>query len=162
MTLDELGILHGTDKTSLSNDYLRHYEEIFAPFRDRAITLCEIGVAQGASLKVWGEYFPKAQILGIDNNPQCKQYEEQRIRIAIGSQDDPEFLAGVFRDTVPDIIIDDGSHRADHLQFTFDRLFPVLAAGGLYVIEDLWLHAGPAPYRRAAGPRSRYPNSSAR
>src|SRR5437588_12397337 len=105
MTLNDPGILHGTDKTSLSNDYLRHYEEIFAPFRDRAITLCEIGIAQGASLKVWGEYFPKAQILGIDNNSQCKQYEGQRIRVAIGSQDDPEFLAVVRCDTVPDSIL---------------------------------------------------------
>jgi hypothetical protein len=142
VTLDELGILHNTDKTSLANDYLRHYEEIFRPFRNRAITLWEIGVAQGASLALWREYFPNAQIVGIDNNPQCKQYEGPRVQVAIGSQDDPEFLAGLSRDMVPDIIIDDGSHRADHIQFSFDRLFPVLAAGGLYVIEDLWLHAG--------------------
>jgi tetratricopeptide (TPR) repeat protein len=142
MTLDDLGILHGTDKTSLFNDYLQAYEDIFSPFRDRAITLWEIGVAEGGSLKVWSEYFPKAQILGIDNNPQCKQYESARVQVSIGSQDDPEFLADLFRDATPDIIIDDGSHRADHIQFTFDRLFPVLAAGGLYVIEDLWLHAG--------------------
>jgi hypothetical protein len=92
-----------------------------------------------------------AQILGIDNNPQCRRYEGPRIRIAIGSQDDPEFLSNLFRDGKPDIIIDDGSHRADHIQLTFDRLFPVLAAGGLYVIEDLWLHAG----NTAAGMRGR-------
>ena len=134
MTLDELGISHGTDKTSLANDYLRLYEEIFAPFRNRPFTLWEIGVANGASLKVWGEYFPKAQILGIDNNPQSKQYEGPRVRVAIGSQEDPEFLAGLAREPAPDIIIDDGSHQADHMQLTFERLFPVLAAGGLYVI----------------------------
>ena len=34
-------------------------------------------------------------------------------------------------------MIDDGSHRSADILARFDLLFPILAAGGLYVIEDL-------------------------
>jgi hypothetical protein len=142
--LDERGIVAGTDKSSLANDYLRHYERIFAPWRERSFTVFEIGVAQGASLLLWRDYFPNAEIVGIDINPQCKRFEGPRIRVLIGSQDDPEFLLGLCAGARPGIIIDDGSHRADHIQFTFERLFPHLLPGGLYVIEDLYLHFGDA------------------
>src|SRR5207248_3839134 len=40
----------------------------------------------------------------------------------------------------PQIIIDDGSHRSDHIIFTFERLFPALHRGGFYVVEDLHFH----------------------
>jgi hypothetical protein len=55
----------------------------------------------------------------------------------IGSQDDPEFLvrtvASIGR---PDIVLDDGSHVAEHQKASFETLFPLLKEGGLYVIED--------------------------
>ena len=142
--LNARGIVAGTDKSALANDYLRHYERILAPWRERPFTLLEIGVAQGASLLLWRDYFPNAEIVGVDINPQCKRFERPRIRIEIGSQDDPEFLLTLCAGTRPAIIIDDGSHRADHILFTFERLFPHLLPGGLYVIEDLYLHFGNA------------------
>jgi hypothetical protein len=36
----------------------------------------------------------------------------------------------------PDVIIDDGSHINEHVLTSFNILFPILAANGLYVIED--------------------------
>jgi hypothetical protein len=150
--LSARGILAGTDKSSIANDYLRHYERIFAPWREQTFTLLEIGVAQGASLILWRDYFANAEIVGVDIDPQCKRFEGPRIRIEIGSQDDPEFLLRLCRGAYPAIIIDDGSHHADHIIFTFERLFPHLLAGGLYVIEDLYLHFGDTArnYRGAA------------
>ena len=53
----------------------------------------------------------------------------------------------------PDVIIDDGSHIGEHVCTTFEALFPSMAAGGVYVIEDLhtsyWPSYGGA--RRPAG-----------
>jgi hypothetical protein len=142
LDLDTRGILAGTDKSSISNDYLRHYERIFAPWRERTFFMWEIGVAKGASLLLWRDYFPNATIVGVDINPLCKQFEGPRIVVEIGSQDDPEFLLKLCATDHPAIIIDDGSHRADHILFTFERLFPHLLSGGIYVIEDLYLHFG--------------------
>jgi len=36
-----------------------------------------------------------------------------------------------------DIIVDDASHASFHQQLTMLRLFPLLKAGGFYIIEDL-------------------------
>ena len=43
-------------------------------------------------------------------------------------------LAGVPR---LDIVLDDASHASHHQQYGFLELFPRLAPGGLYIIEDL-------------------------
>ncbi|HET7375323.1 MAG TPA: hypothetical protein VFK30_01370, partial [Anaerolineae bacterium] len=44
-----------------------------------------------------------------------------------------------FRKSVPvlDIVIDDGSHLADHQIVSFEELLPHLRAGGVYCCEDI-------------------------
>jgi len=55
-----------------------------------------------------------------------------------GSQDDRAFLEGISNEFGPfDIIIDDGSHIPAHVIKSFYTLFPLMADGGLYVIEDV-------------------------
>ena len=138
MSLDIIGIIYGTDKSFLRNDYLRHYERWFAQFRDQPINLIEIGIQDGASLRMWNAYFQHATIIGLDLEPTCKKHEVGRTKVEIGSQADASFLTKVMEKyRQPTIIIDDGSHQADHQIFTFERLFNALVPGGCYVIEDL-------------------------
>lgn len=66
--LDAIGILEGTDKSSLGHDYLRHYERIFAGLRNDPIQLLEFGIAGGASLGTWSRFFAQATIVGVDIN----------------------------------------------------------------------------------------------
>jgi hypothetical protein len=55
----------------------------------------------------------------------------------MGSQTDEPFLRALIRSIGrPDVIIDDGSHVNQHVLTTFNVLFPLLAADGIYVIED--------------------------
>jgi len=140
--LDSLGILYGTDKSSLGNGYLRQYARILNHVRDKAFTLLEIGIARGASLRMWEAYFPKATIVAVDIRPECKQYAGGRRIVEIGSQADPAFLSGLGEKYRPTVIIDDGSHMADHIFLTFQKLYPHLRAGGLYIVEDVQVHAG--------------------
>lgn len=142
-SLDALGILAGTDKGSLGHDYLSQYERIFGHLRQVPITLLEIGIAQGASLEMWAHYFPNAQIVGVDINRACLKFAGDRCAVEIGSQDDPQFLRRIGETHRPHVIIDDGSHRADHVVLTLRTLFPYLRSGGIYVAEDLHFHAGP-------------------
>jgi hypothetical protein len=142
-SLDEFGILQGTDKCSLSHGYLDHYERILGKWRHEPITLIEIGVFGGASLRMWGEYFDHATIVGIDIQPDCVRHAQGRCEVEIGSQDDVAFMDGLGRRRRPDIVIDDGSHINDHIILTFRTMFPHLQPGGVYIVEDLHFHAGP-------------------
>jgi Tetratricopeptide repeat len=143
LDLDVVGSLEGTDKSSLVRwDYLRHYQEFFAPWRDQPINVLEIGVGNGPSLRVWRAYFSRALIIGIDIRPDCLSLADERVVIEIGSQEDPGFLHRICAKYPPTIVIDDGSHMAHHIVYTLEHVFPALLAGGVYIIEDLSLHFG--------------------
>jgi hypothetical protein len=57
-TLDVIGLKHGTDKASSGHNYLEFYESFFAPLRENQLTVLEIGVYQGASLKTGSSAIP--------------------------------------------------------------------------------------------------------
>lgn len=131
MNLHEIGTKHKTDK-AITHLYMYNYEKHFADRRDKDFTLLEIGVAGKASINTWREYFTKASVWGIDNNPDCEGEG-----IFIGSQVDTDFLDKVFSVIeTPEIIIDDASHYGPNTIKTFEYLFPKLVSGGLYVVED--------------------------
>jgi hypothetical protein len=141
MSLNSLGILYGTDKSSLRHGYLSQYERLLSHFRENTFNLIEIGIHHGASLAVWHAYFPKATIVGVDIASVCRQYARGRIKVAIGSQADAAFLAELAAEYPPTVVIDDGSHRPEHQIFSFEQLFPLLRPGGCYIVEDLTLNA---------------------
>jgi tetratricopeptide (TPR) repeat protein len=78
----------------------------------------------------------------VDINPACARHAGERIVVEIGSQDDPAFLARLCATYPPTIVIDDGSHLAHHVVYTFERMYPSVLPGGFYVVEDLSFHAG--------------------
>jgi demethylmacrocin O-methyltransferase len=141
--LTRLAIVHGTDKWG-AHFYTPVYHRLFAHLRDRAVRLLEIGVGGvefakvgGASLAMWADYFPNGRILGIDLFPKEMTFGP-RISVERGSQDDAAFLTRMSAEHGPfDIVIDDGSHYPAQVSASFDTLFPLLADGGLYVIEDV-------------------------
>lgn len=143
MKLHELGQKYGTDKwnrdhTFMGESYLHIYERYLEPLRGMRINLLELGVRHGNSLRMWKEYFPFAQIYGVDFNPSCKQYEEDRIEILIASQDDGTALGALAdRTSGFDIVLDDASHINHLTHASFRILFPRLNARGFYIMEDL-------------------------
>ena len=87
---------------------------------------------------MWKEYFINPIIYGIDINPDCKNLEEEGIKISIGSQNDKNFLIEFAKKTsMLDIIIDDGGHTMEQQINSFEILFPRLKEGGIYVVEDI-------------------------
>ncbi len=142
LDLDLIGAMHGTDKSSSGHGYLVHYERLFSEFRDKTVNMIEIGIDRGGSLATWHDYFTKATIIGVDIKESCLRFQRDRVVVQIGSQDNPGFLADLVGRYPPTIIIDDGSHQAHHIIFTFERLFPSLAPGGVYIVEDMHFHAG--------------------
>ncbi len=118
--------------------YFDIYEENFSKFKNKKITIFEIGVFRGGSLKMWNNYFgSQINIVGIDIDPSCKQYEDKNIKIYIGDQTDQDFLQSVIKENDnPNIIIDDGGHTSNQQISSFNYLYEELRPGGIYLIED--------------------------
>jgi hypothetical protein len=137
--LEQLVALHSGLVMNKWKHYFEIYDWHFTRFREREITLLEIGVAGGGSLQVWRKYFgPNARIFGLDINSECKRFESPGTQIFVGSQGDPKFLEHLAHEIGPiDILIDDGSHAYNDQLTTFHALFKHVRKDGLYVCEDL-------------------------
>lgn len=118
--------------------YFDIYEKYFSAFVGKEINILEIGVSHGGSLQLWKKYFGEmANVYAIDINPQCKNLEEDRVKIFIGSQTDKTFLKGVAAELPAlDIVLDDGGHTMEQQIVSFESLFLKLKEGGLYMVED--------------------------
>ena len=154
MSLDQIANLRHTDKVTGRHGFTRWYEEQWGHLRDQPITLLEMGVKEGASLLTWHDYFPRAQIIGLDIEESCRQFEQDRIKIVIGSQAEPA-IARQIAALAPggfDIILDDAGHFSDHQIKSLELFFPLVKRGGYYAIEDL--HASYDPNYRNGSPET--------
>lgn len=129
--LQEIGEKYGTDKATIHR-YLDFYETILPKNPKRVL---EIGVMQGASLKMWAEYYPEAQIVGIDAFEAFPEIDlEEAIVLRMdGTNHRKLSVLGKF-----DLIIDDASHLTQDQQTSFEYLYNnSLNPGGIYIIEDI-------------------------
>lgn len=143
MSLTDLGREFGTDKAGVHR-YTEHYERHLRHLKDEEFTLLEIGVGGyqregrgGRSLKMWKHFFPRAEIIGLDIEDKS-WLNRRRITVVQGSQTDEELVTRIVREFGGvQVVIDDGSHRPEHIRETFRFLFPLLAGDGIYCIEDI-------------------------
>lgn len=121
--------------------YMEEYDRILAPWRSQPLRILELGVCNGASMKIWRDYLPAATIVGLDLNPKPLGFpDDPRCLFIQGSQDDSKVLdaavqlaGGLF-----DLIIDDASHLGWLTARAFSHLFVhALKPGGWYAIEDI-------------------------
>ncbi len=122
------------EDSDLAMHFLSVYKRHFKAQRKEIKSLLEIGVQYGGSLKMWRDYFPNAQITGMDINPKCKKHRDKRIDIVIGDQEDKTLLHGLGRF---DIIVDDGGHTMDQQMTSFSLLWSHINPGGVFVLEDI-------------------------
>lgn len=122
--------------------YTPHYERHLAPLRHTAFTLLEIGVGGytwsdgGESLTMWQGWAPRARIVALDIEDKT-HLSRGRIRVYHGSQVDEAVLRRIVAEQGPlHVVVDDGSHRPEHIRETFRLLFPLLPDGAVYAIED--------------------------
>jgi SAM-dependent methyltransferase len=123
------------------SSYLVQYDRILWPWREKDVRLLEIGIQNGGSLEIWGEYFRNAtKLVGCDVDPLCAQlrYGDQRIAVVVADASSEEGFSQIQSHAASfDIVIDDGSHRSSHIVQAFARYFPLVAEGGLFIAEDL-------------------------
>jgi hypothetical protein len=162
--LSELCDRYGSDKGQLRADdhpydwpahtYTEYYNTLFDHCREHVLNVFECGLGTnnpeirsnmgidgrpGASLRVWRDYFPRAEIVGADIDADVL-FTEPRIQTFQVDQTDPESIAGLWRRVeVPlfDLMIDDGLHEFNAGRCLFTHSIHKLAPHGIYIVEDV-------------------------
>lgn len=158
--LCEIAFKYGTDKCpQLVHPYTPVYYEMLKDKRNSVKKVLELGIGayknmmhanivwdgrlnrhyhKGASLKMWRDFFPNAQVYGVDNQPAC-MFEDERIKTFVGDAINKEDWSRILEQTGTDIdlFVDDGSHGRMHQLDTARILMPLLKKDVIYVIEDV-------------------------
>jgi hypothetical protein len=146
--LDVIGCRYKTEKASNVNNcfhnYLPFYETFLRHMRDEPITLLEIGVDKGNSLRMWRDYFQNGTIIGVDCLDMRSLELGDRITVDIADQNQEEDLMRVADKYGPfDVIVDDAGHYPKSQVFCHKTMIPTIKAGGVYILEDLVGNDGP-------------------
>ena len=144
LSLSALLTAHGSDKNT-DHSYGPFYDELAEILlqRNKPLNIMEIGVDSGASIKAFQAYFQeRATLYGVDLKKDSFRSLGPEVRTYLADQSKPESLRGLllslqYEGTLFDLIIDDASHARDDQLRTVEILWPLLAPGGYYVIEDL-------------------------
>lgn len=143
---------YGTDKCpKIGHTYTPFYYELFKDKRESIKKVLELGIGfpecmdkfykdyiTGASLYMWRDFFPNAQVYGVDIEPKA-MFSADRIKTFICDEHSKQDIENMIRITGSDIdiFIDDGSHYAHEQVFLCETVFPLLNKGVFYSIEDV-------------------------
>jgi hypothetical protein len=119
--------------------YFMVYERHFRRYVGLPVTMLEIGTGGGGSSQMWKRYFgPLARIITVDVRPECREFEDDQVKVRIGNQSDPAFLESIVTEFgSPDIVLDDGSHQMADVIATFGFLYSKVTRNGTYMVEDM-------------------------
>lgn len=151
--LCELAYKYGSDKCpQIRHHYTELYYELFKDKKDHIKKILEIGIGNqelmswamasgyttGASLLMWRDFFPNAQIYGADIDS-SQVFNDGRITTFLCDQTKKDDLIRLIEKTGSDLdlFIDDGSHKPEDQVFTCLMLMPILKKDVIYVIEDV-------------------------
>ena len=143
--LTKLALKYGTDKCPPMQSFTPFYEELCKGLEIKS--LLEIGIGYpgtmqhmpnykiGASLFMWRDFFPKAQIYACDIRRDTL-INEDRIKSFYCDQSKRRSLLKLKEKIGQvDIIVDDGSHKTEHQILSAKVLLPM--AKKYYIIEDV-------------------------
>lgn len=127
-----------TDKIE-PHGYFSSYLKIAGELGPKA-RVCELGVENGESLRMWQSLFPQGLVVGVDISD-AAYWPTGTVKI-VSAQDDPALQAKLGSNGLGpfNLIVDDASHNGIATRKSFELLWPLVAPGGFYVIED-WMVA---------------------
>lgn len=126
----------GTDK-SWAHQYIHVYEALFEPVRTKTKNVLELGIWDGGSLRMWRDYFDKAQVYGVDITDRVNGMAgEERITAIFTDAYTTEAVAS-FSGKSFDVIVDDGPHTLQSQMYCAQHYSGLLSPKGILVIEDI-------------------------
>jgi hypothetical protein len=118
--------------------YFPIYTRHLTPYVGRRVSVLEIGVYRGGSMRMWSRFFgPQARLVGVDIDPVAMISAGEQYTVVIADQADPEAMRKLAEKHGPfDVVIDDGGHSMIQQITSIETLFPLLNEGGIYLVED--------------------------
>lgn len=149
--LCDLAKKYGTDKGHQDDGGWGYSPFYFAAFKDRRFRVkrvFELGICGyrdipnnivGASLFMWREFFPTAEVVGVDIDARFMVTDAQRITTFIADETKPETMIGPLRSARGqyDLIVDDAIHEPHEQIVALTTMLPFLAPTGIYAMEDV-------------------------
>ena len=144
-----IGQLCGTDKTPFNLQGHRHpytaiYSMLMSQYKHNPVRFVEIGVASGASVNMWNNYFEKGTFYFFDSDQNFLNHSAQNVKaenntFTIMDVSISESISSALHVTGGnlDIILDDSSHNTAHQKLIIHEALPFLRSGGMIIIEDI-------------------------
>jgi len=150
--LCKLAYKYRTDKCpKIKHVYTPFYYEMFKDKKESIKKVLEVGIGfddtmphcgdeyqVGASLRMWRDFFPKAQVFGADISPKAI-FQDDRIETFICDETKRCDIERLLKETGFDIdlIIDDAFHHYKTQTFLAKVILPLVDRGVTYIIEDI-------------------------
>jgi predicted O-methyltransferase YrrM len=139
MTFNDIGLAENTDKAALTDRGSHHYgdlyELLFRGRRNDPISILEIGVLDGASIRTWRRYFPYSEVTAIDVSDNVR-FDDPMVEFIHGDAYSEEVISKLDGSSF-DLMIDDGDHRVENQTIFLQRYSPLLKPEGILIIEDV-------------------------
>jgi SAM-dependent methyltransferase len=140
--LCEIGKKYGTDKSSQS--YTLFYDGLFKNKKNETLSIAEFGILDGASLRMWKEYFVNAEIHGFEYDNYLIDRFKQKCnnnRITLSNIDVTNrysILSALSEfNVLYDIMIEDTTHLFEDQINVIENAYQYLKPGGILIIEDI-------------------------
>ena len=142
--VDGIGFSDKGDRHPLHKHfYIDVYDNLLSQFKDSPIQLMELGIASGASLLMWSQYFTNGIVTGLDIvEPARIDYLKTlpNVNIIMGDAyvvDNSTYILN----SLPkqDIFIEDGAHDIDNQIKALLQYHSIVKPGGYYICEDMYL-----------------------
>jgi hypothetical protein len=151
--LCEIAYKYGTDKCpQIGHNYTPFYYDLLKDKRESFKKVVELGIGTrgtmgkravphyvtGASLYMWRDFFPNAQIFGADFMGNAL-FQSDRIKTFFCDERQVTDLKSLVKNIGNDVdlFIDDASHAGCHQVFACVHILPLLKKDVIYIIEDV-------------------------
>jgi trans-aconitate methyltransferase len=134
MKISKILAKYGKDTDKIwHHRYGKAYDDLFSRFDRKApLNIMEVGTQKGATLLAWKEYFPNANVYGVDIvDVVPKKYRKDTVTRVISD------IKKLDTDIKFDIIIDDGSHYLADMVYVVANYFVPMRDKGVLILEDV-------------------------
>jgi hypothetical protein len=148
MSLKSLIDNANTDKNT-THSYLDLYESLLSRMKTTATKVLEVGIGDfgpknGGSIKLWRDYFPNAQIYGLDILSEDRVIDELKtdprvvLYTSTNAYDEEFFKSNILASGDKfNFMLDDGPHTLDSMLQFIKLYHQVMSDDGILIIEDI-------------------------